>query len=115
MPFTESRSSQSPHPPLTRLPDVCPLTEFREDTASILKRLKKSPRPLLVTQDGRAAAIVMSPATFDRLADELEEARQLRLLHQSFEDVTKGRVRPAEDAFDDLLAKHGSKRTAKAR
>lgn len=86
------------------LPDTCPLTEFRRDAAGYLKRLRKSNKPLLLTQDGRAAGVVMSTAEYDRLATELEAAEIRRAIDRSLADIKAGRTRPAEEVIHDLRA-----------
>jgi len=86
------------------LPDTCPLTEFRRDAAGYLKRLRKSKRALLLTQDGRAAGVVMSTAEYDRLMAEMEAAEVRAALDQAFEEMKVGKGRPASDVIRDLKA-----------
>jgi prevent-host-death family protein len=47
--------------------DIIPLTEFKAKSAKIVKELRESRRPLVLTQNGRAALVVMSPQAFDRI------------------------------------------------
>jgi prevent-host-death family protein len=47
--------------------DIIPLTEFKANSAKIVKELRESRRPLVLTQNGRAALVVMSPQAFDRI------------------------------------------------
>jgi prevent-host-death family protein len=86
------------------LPDTCPLTEFRRDAAGYLKRLRKSKKPLLLTQDGRAAGVVMSTAEYDRLMAEMEAAEVRAALDQAFEEMKAGKGRPADVVFRELRA-----------
>lgn len=86
------------------LPDTCPLTEFRRDAAGYLKRLRKSKKALLLTQDGRAAGVVMSTAEYDRLMTEMEAAEVRAALDRSMADMRAGRSRPAEAVIRDLKA-----------
>jgi prevent-host-death family protein len=43
-----------------------PLDEFQAGATNILKDLARRSSPLVVTQDGRPACVVISPAQFDR-------------------------------------------------
>ncbi|MFM9958187.1 MAG: type II toxin-antitoxin system Phd/YefM family antitoxin [Phycisphaerales bacterium] len=49
------------------LPEVCTYTDFRDNLTAHLARLKKAKRATLVTRNGRAAAVVLSPEDYERL------------------------------------------------
>ncbi|OYW02550.1 MAG: prevent-host-death protein, partial [Acidobacteria bacterium 37-65-4] len=39
--------------------DVKPISDFRKDTAGVLKRLKATRQPVLLTQHGRSVAVLL--------------------------------------------------------
>ena len=45
---------------MPKIPSIVPVTDLRQDAAAVLKRLKSSSEPLVITQRGRAAAILLS-------------------------------------------------------
>lgn len=47
--------------------DLVPIGQFRSRTATILKAMADEGRRLVITQNGKAAAVVMSPREFDEL------------------------------------------------
>ena len=47
--------------------DLVPIGQFRSRTAKILKEMADEGRRLVITQNGKAAAVVMSPREFDEL------------------------------------------------
>ena len=49
-----------------KLLDIIPVSDLRKDAAKILKQLKDSKEPLIITQRGRAAAVMLSVETFER-------------------------------------------------
>jgi len=49
--------------------DVLPLGEFKAKAASILRSLSEQHRPLLITQNGQAAGVLMSPSEYDALCE----------------------------------------------
>ena len=49
-----------------KLLDIIPVSDLRQDAAKILKQLKDSKEPLIITQRGRAAAVMLSVETFER-------------------------------------------------
>ncbi len=68
------------------LPDTFALTDFRSKAAAHIKRLSKLDRPALLTQNGKGAAIVMSPAHYERLATDAELARSIAAIQESLDD-----------------------------
>ena len=72
---------------MTRIPDIVPVTDLRQDAAAVLKRLRGSREPLVITQRGRAAAILLSPETYERSRQETE---LLRLLARGEREITEG-------------------------
>ena len=40
-------------------PDMVPVSDLRQTAASVLHRIKKTRQPVIITQRGRAAAIIM--------------------------------------------------------
>ena len=65
---------------------IVPLGEFKAQAASFLKTLDE---PLIVTQNGRAAAIVLSPAAFEEMR---ERNRYLESIAIGLADAEAGRV-----------------------
>jgi len=58
--------------------DIHSLTTFKRDTNGLMKRMKKSGRPLVLTVKGKAEAVVMDPAAYQRLADYQDTVRGIR-------------------------------------
>ena len=53
--------------------DLVPVQEFRAGLAHWIQHVESTGRPVVVTQRGRAAAVLVDPA----MLDELEEGREL--------------------------------------
>jgi len=60
-----------------KLLDIIPVSDLRKDAAKILKQLKDSKEPLIITQRGRAAAVMLSVETFERSEHDKELLRLL--------------------------------------
>lgn len=88
------------------LPDVYALTEFRENTAQHVKRLKKTKRATLLTQKGRAAAVIMSPEAYEKMAEEAELARSIQSVQRSIKEFDEGKGMTVDEAFAPLLKKY---------
>jgi prevent-host-death family protein len=47
--------------------DVVPLGEFKAQASKILRKLNETNRPVLITQNGKPAGILITAQEFDRL------------------------------------------------
>ncbi|HXP87124.1 MAG TPA: type II toxin-antitoxin system Phd/YefM family antitoxin [Bryobacteraceae bacterium] len=87
--------------------DIQPLTTFRRRSAEFLRQLKKSKRPVILTVNGRAAAIVQDAEAYQRLLDIAARADASEGIRQGTEDLKRGRHKPAREALEEFRAKHG--------
>jgi len=61
---------------MPKVPNIIPVTDLRQDAAAALKRLRVSRQPVVITQRGRAAAVLLSMDEYERS----EHERELLLL-----------------------------------
>ena len=87
--------------------DIQSLTSFRRRSGAFMKQLKKSQRPLVLTVNGRAAAVVQSAEAYQCLLDIAARADSEEGIRQGLEDARKGRIRPAREFLDEFEAQHG--------
>ena len=57
---------------MTKIPNIVPITDLRQDTASVLESLGSSDDPVVITQRGRAAAVLLSVEAYERSQTERE-------------------------------------------
>lgn len=55
--------------------DILPITAFRTQLASILKRLEGHKTPVVLTHNGRAAAVLLSVDAYEEMVENLEVAK----------------------------------------
>ena len=84
--------------------DIQSLTTFRRRSGDLMKQLKKSKRPVVLTVRGRAAAVVQDAEAYQRLLDIAARADAQEGIRQGLEDARKGKVRPAREFFDEFEA-----------
>jgi len=87
--------------------DIQSLTAFRRKSSSVIKQLKRTKRPVVLTVKGKAEAVVQDAAAYQRLLDIAARADVFEAIRQGLEDVSAGRVRPARDVFQQIRDKHG--------
>jgi len=79
--------------------DVLPLGEFKAKAASILRSLSEQHRPLLITQNGQAAGVLMSPSEYDALC---EREAFLEDIAMGLADAESGRVMAVSEVREQL-------------
>lgn len=62
---------------MAKLPKIIPVSDLRQDAAAILKQVHDSREPTVITQRGRAAAIMISPEAYAKNENERELLLQL--------------------------------------
>ena len=87
--------------------DIQSLTSFRRNSASVMQHLKKTKRAVVLTVNGRAAAIVQDAASYQRLLDIAAQADAGEGIRQGLEESRQGKGRPAREFFTEFEAKHG--------
>jgi prevent-host-death family protein len=55
------------HMKAIRPSDVVPIGEFKNQAASWLQRVRSSGHPVVITQNGKTAGILLSPAEYERM------------------------------------------------
>jgi prevent-host-death family protein len=90
--------------------DIQPLTTFRRRSSEFLKQIKKSKRPVVLTVNGKAAAVIQDAEAYQRLLDIAAKADAREGIRQGMEEARKGRGRPAETFFREFEARHGISR-----
>src|SRR5450755_5130745 len=82
--------------------DIQSLTTFRRRSGDFMKQLKKSKRPVILTVNGKAEAVVQDAAAYQHLLDIAARADVHEAIRQGLDDVARGRTRPARDVFDEI-------------
>jgi PHD/YefM family antitoxin component YafN of YafNO toxin-antitoxin module len=90
--------------------DIQSLTEFRRGSARMINQLKKSKRPMVLTVNGKAAAVVQDAGAYQRLLDLAAGADAREGVRQGLEDARKGRARPAREFFREFEVARGLSR-----
>ncbi len=90
---------------MPKIPNIIPVTDLRQDAAAAIKRVKKTNQPLVITQRGRAAAVMLSIEAYERSEYERE---LLRALARGEKEILAGQGHDIDAVFaaaDELLAK----------
>ena len=75
--------------PLRVSQDIVPMAEFKGQAAKWFRRVTENNQPVVITQNGKLAGVLLSPAEFDRL---VERQRFLEDVTAGAADLDAGRV-----------------------
>jgi prevent-host-death family protein len=71
--------------------DIRSVTELKRKTREILDQVRRTGRPVVLTVNGKADAVLIDAKTFER---HLSASNLVKLLAPAEEDVRAGRTRP---------------------
>ena len=90
--------------PIRVAEDILPLSELEGHASEVVEGLRARGRPMVITQGGKAAAVLISPEEYDRLN---YEAHVVAAIEQGLADADAGRVVDDEDLDGVLAARIG--------
>ncbi len=87
--------------------DIIPLGELKAHTSRVLRTLRANGRSIIVTQNGRPAAVVMTPEEYDVLS---YRHRVVKAIGEGLDDLGEGRVTSDADLTKELDREFGPAR-----
>ena len=65
--------------------DVKPISEFRANAASLVQQVRRTKRPLVITQQGRGAAVLLDVSEYEKLLAKLELLQDIHTAESQIE------------------------------
>jgi PHD/YefM family antitoxin component YafN of YafNO toxin-antitoxin module len=75
--------------------DIRSLSEFQRNTRDHIRRLNRTGRPEVLTVNGKASVVIQAAAAYQRLLDQLEEAKT----SAAIASADRGEGLPVKEAF----------------
>lgn len=82
--------------------DICPLADFRANLAAVVRQVQRTKRPVILTQHGRSAAVLVDAAEYEALLDRAELLDDVRVAE---DEVAAGRGLAHSKAKAAVLAR----------
>lgn len=79
--------------------DIHSLTTFKRKSSDLMKRIKKTGRPLVLTVNGKAEAVLLNAKDYQHVADHLDAIANIR---QGLLEARQGLGQPAKEVFDEI-------------
>ncbi len=83
---------------MAKIPDLIPVTDLRQGAADVLKRVQDSDQPVIITQRGRAAAVMLSIESYEKVENDLE---LLQLLARGEKEIRAGSGHELDEVLTD--------------
>ena len=84
--------------------DIVPLSSFRADVTRLMSQTHKTHRPVIVTQNGRAANVFLDVADYQKLIDRVDLMMDI---YKGENDIAAGRVHSTDDVRNAVAAELG--------
>ena len=79
--------------------NIFPLAQFKARASEVLNGMKADNNPVVITQNGVAAAVLLPPDEYDRL---VERSEFFRAVEAGLSDSTAGRLRSQSDLAAEM-------------
>lgn len=90
IPYGLVLSTEVAMPKLKPSRDIQPVTEFRAKAAQFIEQVQETGEPVILTQHGRSAAVLLDVESYESMMDELALLRDVRTAE---EQIAAGRSR----------------------
>ena len=83
--------------------DIRSVTDLNRNTREILEQVQQSGRPLILTVNGKAYAVLIDVEVYEK---QLKATNLAKLLLEAEMDVTQGKVRPVDSFLKEFKRDH---------
>jgi prevent-host-death family protein len=83
---------------------------FRNHSVEIMRHLRDTGRPVVLTVNGKPAAVVQDAEAYQHLLDLAAASNAAEGIRQGLDDAAKSRTRAAQAVFDEIRVEHAISR-----
>ena len=76
--------------------DIKPITYLKNRAADVLKQINETHRPMIITQNGEAKAVIQDPQSYENMKNAIS---MLKLLSFAEEDIKNGNLLDEDEVF----------------
>jgi prevent-host-death family protein len=82
--------------------DIKPISFVKAHAADLIDQINETRRPLIVTQNGEAKAVLLDPVSYQSMQDGI---KMMKLLSQSESEIVKGKRIDQKSLFERIELK----------
>ena len=90
---------------LTR--DIHSLSTFKRDTAKLVRQMKKTKKPVVLTVNGKAELVVQYAESYQKLSEAKDRMQTIQGIKRGLESMKRSAGKPAEKFFKEFFAMKG--------
>jgi prevent-host-death family protein len=84
--------------------DTQSLSTFKRDTAKIVRQLKKTGQPMVLTVNGKAELVVQDAASYQKLLEAKDRMEAIEGIRRGLESMKRNGGKPAEKFFREFFS-----------
>jgi prevent-host-death family protein len=84
--------------------DIQSLSTFKRETTRLLKQMKKTKEPIVLTINGEAALVVQDVESYQKVLEAKERMETIAILRERLATLEEKKGRPAEEFFAEFFA-----------
>lgn len=84
--------------------DIQSLSTFKRDTAKLMRQMRRTKEPIVLTVNGRAALIVQDAESYQQLLEAKERMEAIEGIRSGLESMKRKRGKPADKFFAQFFA-----------
>ena len=85
--------------------DIMSLSTFKRDSNKVMRQMKKTKEPVVLTVNGKAAVVIQDAESYQKLLELKERSEVVEILRQRLASRSRKKGRSAEDFFNEFFAK----------
>lgn len=86
--------------------DIMSLSTFKRDSNKVVRQMKKTKEPVVLTINGKAAIVVHDAESYQELLELKERADTVGVLRQRLASLGRRKGRTADEFFSEFFAKN---------
>ena len=86
--------------------DIMSLSTFKRDSSKVMRQMKKTKEPIVLTVNGKAAVVVQDAESYQKLLELKERSEVVEILRQRLASRSRKKGRSAEDFFNEFFARN---------
>jgi prevent-host-death family protein len=90
---------------LTR--DIQSLSTFKRDTTKLVRQLKKTRQPVVLTVNGKAELVVQDAESYQKLLEAKDRMEAIKGIKRGLESMKRNAGQPAEKFFQEFFSEKG--------
>ena len=87
--------------------DIYPLSEFQRGAKAFLIKLKETKNPIVLTVNGKAAAVIQDAQSYQKMMDKIELLESIAGIKKSINEFEQGEGLLLKKAFEQFQEKYG--------